>query len=197
MSNPVENASLRIRNVTEINETPRPVQIKEEPVDQDNTKQPEIVETQLSGQPSDITTAPVIQGTSENVEEPVQIKVEGSAATPRVLSDPPVAEGTSTDVQKQEQGKEEVPSIPVAVVSPTVRAQRPCCRYGIKCYRQNASHRETEAHPGDRDYKLPDYPPPPPGCPQCPYGAACYRRNPAHFQQFSHSGSPTSKQWRN
>ncbi|XP_055321601.1 aprataxin and PNK-like factor [Sitodiplosis mosellana] len=67
--------------------------------------------------------------------------------------------------------------------------QRACCRYGIRCYRRNPAHRVQEAHPGDADYRLPDYPDPPLGAAPCPYLDRCYRRNPAHFAQFSHKAS--------
>lgn len=53
-------------------------------------------------------------------------------------------------------------------------------------HRRNPAHRAEDAHPGDRDYRLPDYPPPPLGAPLCPFLDRCYRRNPTHFQQFSH-----------
>lgn len=87
--------------------------------------------------------------------------------------------------------------------------RRECCRHGVRCYRwnlnqmnlllrfyqlffvlyffrRNPAHRAEEAHPGDTDYRLPDYPDPPLGAPQCPFLDRCYRRNPIHFQQFSH-----------
>ncbi|XP_068157154.1 aprataxin and PNK-like factor [Drosophila tropicalis] len=63
---------------------------------------------------------------------------------------------------------------------------RPSCRFGIRCYRRNPAHRSAEAHPGDDDYRRPDYPEPPLGTPACPFGNLCYRRNPVHFQQHSH-----------
>lgn len=52
--------------------------------------------------------------------------------------------------------------------------------------RRNPLHREQEAHPGDQDYRLPNYPEPPLGAPSCPYLDRCYRRNPEHFKQFTH-----------
>ncbi|XP_053945619.1 aprataxin and PNK-like factor [Anastrepha ludens] len=63
---------------------------------------------------------------------------------------------------------------------------RDSCRFGIRCYRRNPMHRKEEAHPGDDDYRRPNYPPPPKGTPECPYGNLCYRRNPVHFEQFNH-----------
>lgn len=50
-------------------------------------------------------------------------------------------------------------------------------------------HRLEMAHPGDIDYRLPNYEQPPYGAPPCPYGINCYRRNPTHFKQFSHPPS--------
>nr|XP_036227070.1 aprataxin and PNK-like factor [Bactrocera oleae] len=63
---------------------------------------------------------------------------------------------------------------------------RQSCRFGIRCYRRNPTHRSEEAHPGDHDYRRPIYPPPPKGTPDCSYGDQCYRRNPIHFEQFNH-----------
>ncbi|XP_016979267.1 aprataxin and PNK-like factor [Drosophila rhopaloa] len=63
---------------------------------------------------------------------------------------------------------------------------RTSCRFGIRCYRRNPAHRSAEAHPGDLDYRRPDFPEPPLGTPACPYGNACYRRNPVHFQEHAH-----------
>ncbi|XP_017846108.1 aprataxin and PNK-like factor isoform X2 [Drosophila busckii] len=63
---------------------------------------------------------------------------------------------------------------------------RPSCRFGVRCYRVNPAHRAAEAHPGESDYRRPDFPAPPLGTPNCPFGNSCYRRNPVHFQQYSH-----------
>uniref|UniRef100_A0A336LHW4 CSON010461 protein n=1 Tax=Culicoides sonorensis TaxID=179676 RepID=A0A336LHW4_CULSO len=48
--------------------------------------------------------------------------------------------------------------------------ERESCEYGVGCYRRNLEHRREQAHPGDADYRRPDYPPAPPGTPPCPYG---------------------------
>lgn len=61
----------------------------------------------------------------------------------------------------------------------------------ILTYRRNLEHRAEQAHPGDSDYRRPNYDDPPAGTPPCPFGANCYRRNPEHFKQFSHP--PSSK----
>uniref|UniRef100_A0A2M4BRQ5 PBZ-type domain-containing protein n=1 Tax=Anopheles marajoara TaxID=58244 RepID=A0A2M4BRQ5_9DIPT len=66
---------------------------------------------------------------------------------------------------------------------------RPSCDFGIRCYRAGSDHRSQFAHPGDRDYRRPNFPPAPPGAPLCPFGAMCYRRNPQHFVDFQHPDS--------
>lgn len=107
-----------------------------------------------------------------------EVKLEPKEEPEEATSTTAPADSTSTDTK---------PSEPPPVVA---RRGRTACRFGVKCYRKNGSHRDEEAHPGDGDYTLPDYPEPPPHTPQCPYGSACYRRNPTHFQQFRHSGGP-------
>lgn len=91
--------------------------------------------------------------------------------------------------------------------------QRDCCKFSIKCYRlvkiinsyekktinllsiktrrNHVEHNAELAHPGDADYRLPDYARYLPNMPNCPYRHRCYRRNPMHFDQFSHP--PASK----
>lgn len=66
---------------------------------------------------------------------------------------------------------------------------RASCEFGIRCYRKTIEHRRESAHPGDSDYRRPNFPPAPPGSPMCPYGPSCYRRNPDHFQEFAHPAS--------
>lgn len=68
-------------------------------------------------------------------------------------------------------------------------ALRDSCEFGIRCYRRTPDHRAQLAHPGDNDYRRPNYPPAPPNAPPCPFGASCYRRNPQHFIDFSHPDS--------
>ncbi|XP_053673988.1 aprataxin and PNK-like factor [Anopheles nili] len=63
---------------------------------------------------------------------------------------------------------------------------RPSCDFGIRCYRGGSDHRAMLAHPGDLDYRRPNFPPAPPGSPLCPFGVRCYRRNPQHFRDFNH-----------
>ncbi|XP_035782691.1 aprataxin and PNK-like factor isoform X1 [Anopheles albimanus] len=79
---------------------------------------------------------------------------------------------------------------PIVSSTPTLPANtaplRPSCDFGIRCYRAGSDHRAQFAHPGDRDYRRPNFPPAPPGAPLCPFGAKCYRRNPQHFVDFQH-----------
>lgn len=65
-------------------------------------------------------------------------------------------------------------------------ALRPSCDFGIRCYRGGNDHRTSFAHPGDPDYRRPNFPPAPLHAPLCPFGARCYRRNPSHFQEYQH-----------
>ncbi|KAL5284412.1 hypothetical protein ACFFRR_006606 [Megaselia abdita] len=109
---------------------------------------------------------------------------------------------TSSDCPTTSEATVVPPSIPgLPVVVPSVKQEpstvvkqeassstRDSCKYGVKCYRRgNPSHNREMAHPGDSDYRRPDFPDPPKGTPPCPFGMNCYRRNPVHFQQFSHS----------
>lgn len=180
MSDPASSISLRILNVNEINETPRPVQIKVEAEEETlpiSSTTSDLNETQV---PDDLAIPNMPNDeqveTAVKIKEEVQPKNEPEDNNSNSSGEQPVVPDSTEDNQ------------PTSTSS--VSTARPCCRYGIKCYRRNALHREQESHPGDADYTIPDYPPPPKGTPQCPYGRGCYRRNPAHFQQFSHSGSP-------
>lgn len=47
-------------------------------------------------------------------------------------------------------------------------------------------HFSFTAHPGDVDYRMPEYAKFLPNKPQCRYGQNCYRRNVHHFDMFSH-----------
>ncbi|XP_050087328.1 aprataxin and PNK-like factor isoform X2 [Anopheles aquasalis] len=79
---------------------------------------------------------------------------------------------------------------PILSSAPSLAANaaplRPSCDFGIRCYRAGSDHRTQFAHPGDLDYRRPNFPPAPPGAPLCPFGAKCYRRNPQHFVDFQH-----------
>ncbi|XP_055850398.1 aprataxin and PNK-like factor [Episyrphus balteatus] len=86
------------------------------------------------------------------------------------------------------------PAVKVEKEEATSSTTRVSCKFGIRCYRRNQMHRVEEAHPGDSDYRRPDFPTPPDGTPPCPYGDLCYRRNPVHFQQYTHPASTDFKQ---
>uniref|UniRef100_A0AAG5CRL5 Aprataxin and PNK-like factor n=1 Tax=Anopheles atroparvus TaxID=41427 RepID=A0AAG5CRL5_ANOAO len=77
------------------------------------------------------------------------------------------------------------PAVPVLIPADSGTI-RPSCDFGIRCYRGGKDHRLSFAHPGDLDYRRPNFPPAPPNAPLCPFGARCYRRNPSHFQDYQH-----------
>lgn len=125
----------------------------------------------------------------ENADEPtsttpaIKIKAEpadngNSPATAMVKTEP-------TNSNAQDAADEST------VSSSSIRTS---CRFGIRCYRRNPAHRSAEAHPGDQDYRRPNFPAPPLGTPACPFGNACYRRNPVHFQDYSHPADFNSAQ---
>ncbi|XP_016952873.1 aprataxin and PNK-like factor isoform X3 [Drosophila biarmipes] len=133
-----------------------------------------------------------------NPESPVQIKAE-----PVEEADEPAAEPTSSDsaipMKTEPTANGNSPAAAVGKMEPTSSngqadddssvsssSIRNSCRFGIRCYRRNPAHRSAEAHPGDQDYRRPNFPEPPLGTPACPFGNACYRRNPVHFQEHSH-----------
>ena len=82
--------------------------------------------------------------------------------------------------------------------------ERPSCKFGKQCnrytfwkkyfnsklkycwIRKNPQHRVDMAHPGDKDYIVPDMPEPKENAPDCQFGRKCYRLNPEHFRNFSH-----------
>ena len=68
-----------------------------------------------------------------------------------------------------------------SIAAPVTPTARVVCQFGIRCYRHNSEHRSLLAHPGDSDYRRPDFVAAPADAPDCEYGAACYRRNPQHF----------------
>jgi len=153
--------------ITETNE----IKIKTEPLDNDENT---------------TTNSVLLTQTREIVSSTIKIKIEADESS---------GEGTSSTSENK------VNEIPVATVQPMVvkkeeesikkepeagSSLRPSCKFGIKCYRRNPFHRVEEAHPGDLDYRRPEFPEPPVGTPFCPFGNVCYRRNPVHFQQFSH-----------
>lgn len=188
---------LRIRNVDEINQSDViNVAVIPDVIREENT--------------SDSTSDAILLGVLVKVE--AETLGSDPAASNVAAEEPPVSNGeaeetpvtaaeaeapqasSSPEVKVKAEVKEESP-IDESIEIPDSPVGRSCCKYGIKCYRNNAIHRSEEAHPGDDDYKMPDHPEPPPGTPKCPYGTSCYRRNPAHFQGFSHSNVPLGKRF--
>lgn len=97
----------------------------------------------------------------------------------------------ATTVKIEPSGDTSVAASPAAAAAaaPPVVPLRTSCNYGCKCYRRNLQHRNDMAHPGDPDYRRPNYPEAPAGAPDCPFGAQCYRREPNHFRMFCHPPS--------
>ncbi|XP_043653102.1 aprataxin and PNK-like factor isoform X2 [Drosophila teissieri] len=144
----------------------------------------------------------------------VAIKIKAEPVDDAEDKENPAAEPTSTDptIQiKTEPADNGIPpaatmikteptnkNAPGAVDDSSVSSSstRTSCRFGIRCYRRNPAHRSAEAHPGDQDYRRPDFPAPPLGTPACPYGNSCYRRNPVHFQDYSHPADCHCSQFR-
>ncbi|CAO1429903.1 unnamed protein product [Diamesa tonsa] len=97
---------------------------------------------------------------------------------------------TSATTVKTEPASTDSPTpSPSSAITPTTRA---VCQFGIKCYRHNSEHRTLLAHPGDADYRRPDFLPAPDTAPDCEYGASCYRRNPQHFSHAYQSPQRTN-----
>ncbi|KAH8386302.1 hypothetical protein KR200_004279, partial [Drosophila serrata] len=137
---------------------------------------------------------------------PVEVKTEPVDGDAEAEPEPTPGAASSRDPENV-QVKVEPPVAAVVKIEPTnfngqvsddstvsSSSLRPSCRFGIRCYRRNPAHRSGEAHPGDADYRRPNFPEPPLGTPACPFGNACYRRNPVHFQQHSHPADFNSAQ---
>lgn len=139
-----------------------PKRIKTEPQEEEE-KEKNIAST---------STASNDNPSSSNQSSDVKIKPDPDSSTNQSLS-------TSTNVKQEPADSSNAKPI----------ATRSSCDHGIRCFRQNAEHRRDYAHPGDNDYRRPDFPPAVPGAPRCPYWAACYRRNPDHFRMFEHPPS--------
>lgn len=131
-------------------------------------------------------------------------------AQPEIKSEPSTQsapESTPPKVKVETPGTMPVSTVQTATSSTTNTAGRVSCNYGVKCFRyatlifnftiyvfnkfllrcrRNPQHRNDMAHPGDPDYRRPEFPEPPSGTPACPFGASCYRRNPQHFVQLHH-----------
>ncbi|XP_031618249.1 aprataxin and PNK-like factor [Contarinia nasturtii] len=166
------------------------------PID-DTTQMPSTSDASSSS--SSMHISPNVNNDETNANQPIKIEpsdsTEGqSQPVIRIKTEPMSQEAcadSSTFAPIPFEIKTEVKDEPIDndnnVASGNQREQRrPCCRYGIRCYRRNPLHRADESHPGDLDYRLPEYPDPPLGAPPCPFLDRCYRRNPRHFQQFSH-----------
>ncbi|XP_026833971.1 aprataxin and PNK-like factor isoform X2 [Drosophila erecta] len=144
----------------------------------------------------------------------VAIKIKAEPVEDGEYKDNPAAAPTSTDPTIQIKTEPANNGIPPAAAkvkteptnnnaqgavedsSVSSSSTRISCRFGIRCYRRNPAHRSAEAHPGDQDYRRPDFPAPPLGTPACPFGNACYRRNPVHFQDYSHPADCHCSQFR-
>ncbi|XP_058058904.1 aprataxin and PNK-like factor isoform X2 [Anopheles bellator] len=125
--------------------------------------------------PCSSTSSDVTEPVAANESLPQSIKTEPASptSTVSVKPDPDAAVDTKDGILKP------TPALPDTTL-------RPSCDYGIRCYRGGRDHRDQYAHPGDRDYRRPYFPPAPPDAPFCPYGPRCYRRNPQHFVDFQH-----------
>ncbi|XP_017067801.2 aprataxin and PNK-like factor isoform X2 [Drosophila eugracilis] len=127
-----------------------------------------------------------------NTDTPVKIKSEPvddvdepatSSDTIQVKTEPTTNRNSPAAIKTEPTNSSAQAAVDSSVSSSSTRIS---CRFGIRCYRRNPAHRSAEAHPGDQDYRRPNFPDPPLGTPACPFGNACYRRNPVHFQEHSH-----------
>ncbi|XP_002069922.3 aprataxin and PNK-like factor [Drosophila willistoni] len=145
--------------------------------------------SECEAEPESIKVEPNVEAvkTEPTDEDPSPAAAVSSDSSAAVKAEPVDTSVTPPVVVKQEatqsNGEATANNASAVVSSSTIR---PSCRFGIRCYRRNPAHRSAEAHPGDDDYRRPDYPEPPLGTPACPFGNLCYRRNPVHFQQHSH-----------
>ncbi|XP_017860141.1 PREDICTED: aprataxin and PNK-like factor isoform X2 [Drosophila arizonae] len=151
------------------------VAIKKEPInddpsaktDDDHDDSPAVDVNDIAGASTSPLTIPIKK---ESTNDDTSVKVDAVSSSAVIVKTEP---NTSTQAA-------------IADSSVSSSTLRPSCRFGIKCYRRNPTHRSSEAHPGDSDYRRPSFPIPPLGTPACPFGNSCYRRNPIHFQQYSH-----------
>lgn len=192
----------RIREIAEINDNleagAMPVtlsQILRDLPDED-TAQPQVTSSSSSRKRS-------IE--SEIAEEPKKIKIEPQEVTDtastsadansttkvesKINPDSTNPQLPSTSNIKQEPDSSNVKTECTTNDPPPAQSVRPSCSHGIRCFRNNAEHRRDFAHPGDNEYRRPEYPQAAPNAPRCPYWEACYRRNPDHFHMFEHPPS--------
>jgi aprataxin and PNK-like factor len=189
-------ASFRVREVTEINDNleagAMPVSLSQVLRDTD------VAQPQVSSSSSS-TRKRSIESESTN-ELPKKIKTEpkdesesntASTSTASTTNSPnkvqikPDPDSTNEAPSTTSNVKQE-PDSSDTQSAPNVRQS---CEHGIRCFRHNPEHRRDQAHPGDNDYRRPEFPPAAPNAPRCPYWAACYRRNPDHFRMFEHPPS--------
>ena len=125
------------------------------PVDQPSTVTP-IIKPDPDGpsasvdQPSTVT--PIIKPDPDGPSAPVD---QPSTAIPIIKPDPDgpstCASSTSATTVKTEPDN----------TTSSVSSPRTVCQFGIRCYRHNSDHRREHAHPGDEDYRRPDFLPAP------------------------------------
>lgn len=139
--------------------------------DADDVYPPSVVPTEPSAQHS--ATNPI---DDRSTSDPDEIKPELDPSLRTTVKTEPVSDSS---VSASSTAAAAVPVVPL----------RTSCNYGCKCYRRNLQHRTDMAHPGDPDYRRPDYPDAPPSAPDCPFGARCYRRECTHFRMFRHPPS--------
>lgn len=199
----------RVREITEINDNLEagalPVTLsqalRDTPADESNLPQPQVSSTsrkrsieaeQTTELPKKIKKEPqdmleTASTTTESQDKPSSS--DASKSEVQIKPDPdstnqlPSTSSSSSNV-KQEPDSSDVKNEPVSTQN-----TRPSCEHGIRCFRHNPEHRSAQAHPGDNDYRRPEFPPAPAGAPRCPYWSACYRRNPDHFRMFEHPPS--------
>lgn len=143
------------------------------------------IKTDFDGAASESTNQPsfVMPIIKSDPDGPSSSTNSTSAVLPVIKSDPDgpscSTNSTSPTTVKSESvsGNDSTSS----VSSPVTPIIRVVCQYGIRCYRNTPDHRRNFAHPGDSDYRRPDFLPAPDTAPDCEYGASCYRRNPQHF----------------
>lgn len=185
---------LRIRNVDEINQADLPLhsRIQKEPEDDvDLEPRGKFCSVNLMQLSNSLSLFAGKSDSVPEVEENREAQAAPSTSHAKAHEESYPVQDIKLEVKKEERDNDDTVSVSS---TSSIPVGRPCCRFGIKCYRtQNSIHRAEEAHPGDTDYKIPQYPEPPPGTPICPFGTTCYRRNPTHFQAFSHSIRSPSK----
>lgn len=202
-SNSSDTAPFRVREITEINDNLEagalPVTLsqalRDSPENESNAAQPQVsssstsrkrsIEAEQTDLPKKIKTEPQNDTASTSTEH----KPSSSNETKSEVQIKPDPDSTNQLPSTSSNVKQEPDSSNVKTESNPVPNIRPSCEHGIRCFRHNPEHRSDQAHPGDNDYRRPEFPQASPGAPRCPYWAACYRRNPDHFRMFEHPPS--------